>query len=80
MVSILGNPLFLLQIVDASRRVVACVPGGGELETDLIEHCVRTILAKGVGIGRTSAHVEQDIRDGIREALQSLKDQTRFLV
>lgn len=77
----MGSPLFLLQIVEAGgNRVVASVPGGGTLEVDLIDACARAIVARGVGVFRTTAHVEKDIRDGIAEAIMGLKDQTRFIV
>ncbi len=71
-------PLFYLQIIDADG-VVAQMPGGGPLELALIESCVSAIVARGVGVGRTSAHVAADIRAGIAEALMSLKRQTTAL-
>jgi hypothetical protein len=67
-----------LQIVWDNGQLVT-LPAGGQLEIDLIETCVKHILAKGVGVFRTETHVEQDIRDGIREAIMALKDQTRFV-
>ena len=77
----MGAPVFLLQIVHAeNRRIVAQIPGGGLLEAELIDLCTQHILSKGVGILRTESHVEQDIRDGIREAILGLKAQTRFIV
>jgi hypothetical protein len=80
-VNTLANPLFLLQIVEVGGpRAVAQIPGGGALEADLIDICTRTILSKGVGLFKTEAHVEQDIRDGLAEAIMGLKAQTRFIV
>lgn len=77
----MGAPLFLLQIVESQgNKVVAQVPGGGALEAELIDICTRAIVVRGVGLFRTEAHVEQDIRDGIAAAITGLKDQTRFLV
>jgi hypothetical protein len=77
----MASPLFLLQIIEAGgNRVVAQVPGGGALEAEIIELCTRAIVARGVGLFKTSAHVEQDIRDGIAEAIMGLKDQTRYIV
>ena len=75
-----GGPLFKLQIVDLHGAVVVSPFAAGKLEMDLIEHCVAEVVARGVGIGRTEAHVAQDVRDGIRAAIQALKDQTRPLV
>lgn len=76
----MGAPLFYLQIVSAdSPHPVAVIPGGGALEVEIIDSCVRAILNKGVRF-RSQAHVEQDIRAGIAEAFLGLKDQTRFLV
>lgn len=77
----MGAPLFLIQIVEAaSNHAIALIPGGGPLEAELVELCVAHIIPKGVGLFRTSAHVEADIRAGIREAIMGLKDQTRFVV
>jgi hypothetical protein len=75
-------PLFLLQIVEneTPQRLVAQIPGGGPLEADLIELCTSHIMSKGVGVMRTEAHVEADIRAGLKEAIYSLKEQTKFLV
>jgi hypothetical protein len=69
------GPVFYLQIVTPDG-VVARIPGGGRLEIDLIESCVLAIVARGVGFGRSEAHVADDIRTGMREALMGLKLQT----
>jgi hypothetical protein len=74
-----GHPLFLLQIVDAETGVVARLPGGGALEADLVDLIVREVVRRGVGWFRSTAHVEQDIKDGTTAAIYSLKDHTRFL-
>jgi len=76
----MGVPLFKLQIVDTHGEVVVSPFAAGKLELDLIEACVAQVLARGVGIGRTSAHVAEDVRAGITAAIQALKDQTRPLV
>jgi len=73
------GPLFLLQIVHVDTGVVAHIPGGGALEADLIELATRHILSKGVSF-RTRDHVERDIRDGLKEAIFSMKEQTKFIV
>lgn len=45
--SILPNPVFLLQIVENEpRHLVARLPAGGELESDLIEQITRAVLAR----------------------------------
>ena len=71
----MSEPCFYLQIVDKEGRI-AHFPGGGAMEIDLIEKVTTAILVKGVGFGRTSAHVEQDIRDGFQEVMLELKKQT----
>lgn len=74
------EPLYLLQIVEAgSPHVVARLPGGRELEADLTELFVQAIVSRGVGMFRSTTHVEQDVRDGIKTAIHSLKAQTRFM-
>lgn len=74
-----NKPLFYLQIVDEGG-VVANLPGGGPLEASLIDLIANTIMAKGVGFFRTSTHVEKDVRDGVKEAIMSLKHKTVQLV
>lgn len=73
------DPLFWLQIVDGDG-VVARLPGGGHLEAQLIDLIANTIVAKGVGLMRTEANVEQKIREGTQEAIMSLKRKTIQLV
>lgn len=67
-----------LQIVNG-QDVVVRFPGGGDLEREFIETCVKAILAKGVGIARTEAHVAEDIRAGLTETIFALKADTRYL-
>lgn len=61
-----------LQIVFPSGEAVM-FPAGGPVETDLIEAATREILARGVGLLRSEAHVEQDVRDGLRAAFEKFK-------
>lgn len=73
----MSAPLFLLQIVEAaSPHTVVRLPGGGTLERDLVEACTAAILAKGVGVFRTEAHVRSAIATGIAEAIRALKRET----
>lgn len=67
-----SEPVFRLKLVyaDGSELVF---DGGGAFERDLIVACRDEIVKRGVGVGRTEAHVAQDIEDGIREAIMSLK-------
>lgn len=70
----MSRPVFLLQIVDALHgAIVTRFPGGDRLERDFVEACTRKIVAKGVGLMRSQAHVEADIRAGIDEAITELK-------
>jgi hypothetical protein len=74
----MSEPVLLLQIVSATHGTLARLPGGGSLEADLTELITQHILAKGVSF-KTEAHVERDVRLGIREAIMSLKNQTKYL-
>jgi hypothetical protein len=70
--------LYRFQVIDAAGNVVLppfrpVKQRHGTVDIDLIETCVRTITARGVGIFRTQAHVEAAIREGIHEAIQELK-------
>lgn len=74
------TPMFYLQIVDGDGRV-ATLPGGGRLEADLIELCVKSIAAtQSLGYFVSQTAVEQAIRNGMVEAIRTLKRQTRELV
>ena len=70
-----GQPLFLIQIVRIADGAVAQIPGGGPLEANFIDLCTHHIMAKGVGF-KTSKHVRQDVHDGIKDAIMSMKEQT----
>lgn len=64
---------YLLQIVHRTSGEVVQFEPGLSTEINFIDDCVQRILSKGVGVFRTNKHVEQDIRDGINEAVHSLK-------
>ena len=77
----MAGPLFLLQIVEnAPPYAVVRFPAGGLLERDFIATCTEAIVARGVGLLKTEAHVRADIAAGITEAILSLKLQTRTVV
>lgn len=62
-----------MQIVDTrSGKVVEFEPGLS-VEVNFIDDCVTRVIAKGVGFGRTQAHVEKDIRAAIEEVIHALK-------
>jgi hypothetical protein len=46
-------------------------------ERQFIEEVVNRAVARGVGIGRTSAHVAEDIRTAMQELLWELKSEVR---
>ena len=71
--------MFLLQIV-TPEGIAARFPGGGPLEREFIQACVDAIVAKGVGIGRTEAHVAIVAADAIRETILALKADTRYAI
>lgn len=64
---------YSLQIVHrASGKVVSWAPGM-QAEVELIENLCQRVQAKGVGVGKTEAHVLDDIRAAFRELLHELK-------
>lgn len=66
---------YRIQIVAKDNmRVIAWAPGM-EMERDFIEEICAKVKAKGVGVGRTEAHVIEDVRSAIREVLVELKRQ-----
>ena len=66
------TPPFFLQIVD-EEGVVVRTRAGGKHEAALVDRLVKHIMPRGVGVLRTAAHVEQDIRDGVAAAILDLK-------
>lgn len=63
----------LLQVVWPDGTVFK-TPAGERLEVDLEGEMSKRLRAKGVGILRTTNHVEKDFREAFREALFALKD------
>lgn len=68
---------YLLQIVDREDGTVVQFEPGLRAESDIITDCVNRVREKGVGLGRTSAHVEQDVCDAMGEAFHDLKSRIR---
>jgi hypothetical protein len=68
---------YLMQVVDKLHNEVVQFEPGLSVEVNFIDDCVTRAIAKGVGIGRTSNHVAQDIRDAIEEAIYELKRKVR---
>lgn len=73
---IIGRPRFLIQIVDTEDGATARIPGGGALEANLVELIVTHVMNKGV-TWKPWKHVESDIREGVRDAIMSMKEQTK---
>lgn len=66
---------YLIQVVHrATGKVVEWAPGL-EVERNLIDELVQRVVAKGVGVGRTQAHVANDVRVALKELLFDLKNQ-----
>ena len=71
----LGVSEYLVAILHKKTGEVVTGEPGGRLETDLEEALVARVAAKGVGVGRTTAHVCGDVRAALREVLHALKVQ-----
>lgn len=69
---------YVLQVVVASSgQVVASWPPGRDQEQDFITAVCDRVIAKGVGVGKTSAHVHADVRAALEETLFEVKAQVR---
>jgi len=66
---------FKIQVVHASNGMVVEWAPGLSVEKDLETELLARIKAKGVGVGRTSAHVLEDVKAALRELLYELKSQ-----
>lgn len=76
----MSQPLFLLQIVSAEPpHEVARFPGGGALEREFIAACTEAIVARGVGVLKTTGQVRSAIADGITETIRALKRDSRYV-
>lgn len=66
---------YRLQIVHAEDgRVVEWAPGLSA-EIELIDNLCARVQAKGVGVGKTEAHVLADVRAAFHDLLRDLKSQ-----
>jgi hypothetical protein len=74
----MSEPLFLIQIVHVGSEVVAKMPGGGRLEADFIDLVVAHIKKKNNGYLVSGAQVEQNVKEGIVDAINSLKARAHF--
>lgn len=68
---------YTMQIVDKQTGDVVEFEPGLRAEFDFVESCVERITGLGVGLGKSAAHVERDIRTGIGLAILDLKTRVR---
>ena len=73
-----GPSEFRLQVLHVpTGKLVEWAPGL-TIEKDFVAEICRRVQAKGVGIGRTEAHVVADVRAAVEELLFAIKmDVTR---
>ena len=64
---------FIVQIAHRADGVVVEWAPGLRAEVELIENLCARVKAKGVGVGRSEAHVVQDVHDAFVELLRDLK-------
>ena len=68
---------YLMAVIDRETQEIVEYEPGHRAEKDFIDDCVARTLRKGVGFGRTAAHVEQDLRAALDEAVFELKARIR---
>ena len=64
---------FVIQVVDRHTNAVVSWAPGSAVERQFVEDLVDRVVAKGVGFGRTSAHVAGDVRAAVENLLFELK-------
>jgi hypothetical protein len=65
---------FRLQVVNLDTgRVVEWAPGQ-QVERDLVTELCARVAAKGVGVGRSTAHVVEDVRTALQDLLRRPQD------
>ena len=69
------NQIFWLQITDKNGHVIELVPGG-RLEVEFVAACAEAICRQGVGLFKTTKHVQSAVTTGITEVLYRLKQRT----
>lgn len=65
-----GSPVEVELVEDVVKRLRESAATHPSYD-QFIESATQIIVARGVGVGRTEAHVAQDIRDGLRQALMA---------
>jgi hypothetical protein len=73
------GPVFRLQLVYPDGEQLT-FDAGSAFERDIVAAIKSEILARGVGMFRGEAHVAQDIEDGVKAALLSLKRESLRVV
>lgn len=66
---------YLVQIVHKDKGKVVSFAPGLNVEFDIENELANRVAAKGVGVGRSSAHVVADVRAAFRELMHDLKAQ-----
>lgn len=66
---------YLIQVINRKTGVVVAWAPGLRVEKQFESELLDRVRAKGVGVGRTEAHVLVDVRDALRELLYDLKSQ-----
>jgi len=64
---------FLIQVVEKSTGHCVSWAPGLEVEKQFEEELLDRVRAKGVGIGRSTTHVLEDVKLALRELLYDLK-------
>lgn len=66
---------YVIQVVDTRTGLVAEWAPGLKVERQLITDLSTRVASKGVGIGRTTKHVVQDVQTALIELLHELKSE-----
>ena len=66
---------YLIQIIEKSSKDVVQFEPGMSIEHQFEDELVRRVIAKGVGLFRTAAHIELDVQAAIHELLFDMKNQ-----
>jgi hypothetical protein len=67
---------YLIQVIHKeTKKVVQAWEPGLSVEKEFISELCERVVAKGVGIGRTTAHVKADVLEACQELLHELKSQ-----
>ena len=68
-----GPSEYQLQVLHVPSGTIVSWAPGFQVERDLVAEICQRVVEKGVGIGRTQAHVIADVKEAVEETFYQIK-------